>query len=74
MALAEPEARLADKGYDADHFVERLKVRAIKPVIPPKSNRKIKRVDDHMDFGCEPAVRAADGLVATPFLRAPALC
>ena len=43
MALVEPEALLADKGYDADHFVERLKVRAIKPVIPPKSNRKIKR-------------------------------
>ena len=43
VALVEPEARLADKGYDADHFVERLKVRAIKPVIPPKSNRKIKR-------------------------------
>src|SRR3984893_18508724 len=31
VALVEPEARLADKGYDADHFVERLKVRAIKP-------------------------------------------
>ena len=43
MALVEPEALLADKGYDADHFVERLKVRAIKPAIPPKSNRKIKR-------------------------------
>src|SRR6202045_1205625 len=43
VALVEPEALLADKGYDADHFVERLKVRAIKPVIPPKSNRKIKR-------------------------------
>jgi hypothetical protein len=36
--------------------------------------RIAQRVDDHMDFGREPAVRAADGLVATPFLRAPALC
>src|ERR1019366_5698053 len=43
VALVEPKALLADKGYDADSFVESLKVRAIKPVIPPKSNRKIKR-------------------------------
>jgi transposase len=41
--LVEPEAILADKGYDADQFVESLKLRAIKAVIPPKSNRKIKR-------------------------------
>jgi transposase len=43
VALVEPEAILADKGYDADHFVESLKVRAIKAVIPPKANRKVKR-------------------------------
>jgi transposase len=43
VALVEPKALLADKGYGADRFVESLKVRAIKPVIPPKSNRKIKR-------------------------------
>ena len=42
-ALVEPQALLADKGYDADRFVESLTVRAIKTVIPPKSNRKIKR-------------------------------
>lgn len=42
-ALVEPQALLADKGYDADHFVENLAVREIKSVIPPKSNRKIKR-------------------------------
>ena len=34
---------LADKGYDADSFIECLTLRTIKPVIPPKSNRKIKR-------------------------------
>lgn len=45
-ALVEPEALLADKGYDADHFVESLKLRAIKAVIPPKSNRKVKRECD----------------------------
>jgi transposase len=42
-ALVEPAALLADKGYDADHFAESLKIRAIKVIIPPKSNRKIKR-------------------------------
>ena len=34
---------LSDKGYDSDAFIESLQVRAIKPVIPPKANRKIKR-------------------------------
>jgi transposase len=43
VALVEPKALLAGKGYDSDSFVESLKVRAIKPVIPPKSNRKVKR-------------------------------
>ena len=38
-----PAPLLADKGYDADHFVESLTARAIKVVIPPKSNRKVKR-------------------------------
>ena len=42
-AQVEPEAMLADKGYDADSFVESLKVRKIRPVIPPKANRKVAR-------------------------------
>ena len=42
-AEVQPEALLGDKGYDADSFIQSLEVRAIKPVIPPKSNRKIKR-------------------------------
>lgn len=42
-AQVEPEALLADKGYDADSFIKSLEQRAIKPVIPPKSNRKVKR-------------------------------
>ena len=46
LALVEPEALLADKGYDADHFVARLTERGIEPVIPPKSNRKLKRACD----------------------------
>lgn len=43
LAQVEPEALLADKGYDSDSFVDTLKLREIKPVIPPKSNRKVKR-------------------------------
>lgn len=43
LALVEPEALLGDKGYDADHFVDSLTGRAIRVVIPPKSNRKVQR-------------------------------
>ncbi len=42
-AEVQPEALLGDKGYDADAFIESLEVRAIKPVIPPKSNRRVAR-------------------------------
>ena len=41
-AEVQPEALLGD-GYDADAFIESLELRAIKPVIPPKSNRKVAR-------------------------------
>ena len=43
VAQVEPQALLADKGYDADAFIECLEVCAITPVIPPKSNCKVKR-------------------------------
>ena len=43
LALVEPEALLGDKGYDADHFIDSLTARAISAIIPPKSNRKVKR-------------------------------
>ena len=43
LGLFEPGALLADKGYDADHFADSLIARAIRVVIPPKSNRKVKR-------------------------------
>ena len=42
----EPKVLLGDKGYDADSFITSLEVRAIKVVIPPKSNRKVKRACD----------------------------
>ena len=45
-AQIQPGALLGDKGYDADSFIDSLEVRAIKVVIPPKSNRKVKRECD----------------------------
>jgi transposase len=42
-AQVQPEAILADKGYDADAYIASLRARAITPVIPPKANRKNKR-------------------------------
>ena len=42
-AEVQPETLLGDKGYDAGPFIKGLEVRTIKPVIPPKSIRKIKR-------------------------------
>jgi transposase len=36
-------ALIADKGYDSDSLIEHLQVRRIKPVIPPRANRKSKR-------------------------------
>ena len=52
-AEVQPEALLGDKGYDADSFIQSLEVRAIKPVIPPKSNRKVTR-----DCGLRPLRRS----------------
>jgi putative transposase len=37
------EALLADKGYDANHLVEKMKERGTQIVIPAKQNRKIQR-------------------------------
>src|SRR5918995_5254391 len=42
----QPAALLADRGYDSDGFIEHLEVRCIKPVIPPRANRKPPRECD----------------------------
>src|SRR5918997_212212 len=42
----EPAPLLADKGYDSDGFIGHLEVRRIKPVIPPRANRKTPRECD----------------------------
>jgi transposase len=46
-AQIDPGALLADKGYDADSFIDCLEARGIKAVIPQKSNRKVQRECDY---------------------------
>ena len=48
----EPDALIADKGYDPDALVERLEARDITPVIPPKANREEIR-HCHFALYCE---------------------
>ena len=43
MAFVVAEPGHSAEDYDADHFADSLTARAIKVVIPPKSNRKVKR-------------------------------
>ena len=40
------EALLADKGYDANHLVEKMEKRGTQAVIPPKRDRKTQRAYD----------------------------
>ena len=42
----EAAALLADKGYDANHLVEKMEERGTQIVIPAKQNRKIQRAYD----------------------------
>jgi transposase len=52
LAQVEPKSLLADKGYDADSFIESLEKRKIHVVIPPKSNRIFQRECDYKLY-CE---------------------
>jgi putative transposase len=40
------EIAIADKGYDADHLVDRIARAGAEVVIPPKRNRKVQRAYD----------------------------
>ena len=40
MPVGKPKLFLADKGYDGDYLREELLIHGIRPVIPPKANRK----------------------------------
>ena len=43
------QAVVADKGYDADHFVTRIEATGAQAVIPPRSNRLVSRdFDRHL--------------------------
>ncbi|MDI3470704.1 MAG: Mobile element protein [Pseudolabrys sp.] len=42
----EPDAAIADKGYDADHLAGKIADGGAKIVIPPKRNRKVQRPYD----------------------------
>ena len=82
----EPEAFLADKGYDSDALVETLQERGITPVIPSKANRKQPRKTDFAlyrernlveRFFCKlkqyPAIATRYDKLANTFLAAVAL-
>jgi len=49
---ADPEALIGDKAFDADPLLDTLEERGIKPVIPPKANRKQPRDCDYALY-CE---------------------
>lgn len=42
----EPQALLADKGYDSDALIKSVTARGIEAVIPPKKNRLVQREYD----------------------------
>jgi transposase len=46
IETAGPDALIGDKAYDADALIDALARREIRPVIPPKANRKTKRECD----------------------------
>jgi putative transposase len=39
-------ATIADKGYDADHVIDRITQIGAEAIIPPKRNRKVQRLYD----------------------------
>jgi putative transposase len=39
----QPEAVIADKGYDSDELIDGIRRRGAKPIIPPRSNRRRRR-------------------------------
>jgi transposase len=43
---ANPGAIIADKAYDADALIDKLRDHGVTPVIPPKTNRKDKHECD----------------------------
>ncbi len=57
----DPEAVIADKGYDGDAFVAAIEGGGVEAVIPPKKNRIFKRAyDKHLYKERNPAERFID--------------
>ena len=48
LAQADPQGVIADKAFDAETFIDPLVSAGIKPVIPPKNNRKRARSCDYV--------------------------
>ena len=67
---------VGEQGLRLDKRQQRVGLRDVMdlPTREAERQRIAQGVNDHMDFRREPAARAADGLVETPFLRAPAEC
>ena len=67
---------VAEKGFGLDLGRQPFRLGDVVSVARGEAERQwiAKGVDDHVDFRGETAARAADGLVVTPFFRAPALC
>jgi len=67
---------VGEQGFGLDQSQQRVGLRDVMglPAREAQRQRIAQGVDDHMDFRREPAARASNGLVETPFLRAPAEC
>lgn len=50
---------LADKGHDSDSLIEHMKEHGMKPVIPPRKNRKNQREYAHYLYHCSHLVENA---------------
>jgi len=67
---------VGEQGFGLDERQQHVGLRDVMDLPTREAERQwiTQGVDDHMDFRREPAARAANGLVETPFLRAPAEC
>ncbi len=67
LLLSAPiEYVIADKGYDAETFVQVIRERGAVPVIPPRSNRKMPREYDAHLYKERHLVECPDGIGALP--------
>ena len=67
---------VGEQSFGFDQRQQRVGLRDVMDLPSREAERQriAQGVDDYMDFRREPAARAANGLIETPFLRAPAEC